>query len=105
MDFLRNIARLGRGRSNLIYRSDCRVVALLLLATTMLSTTGRAEEDYTSSEDKAQRAHARSMSDVMYQQEDFRALYYQNETMIQLLKEIRDEMHAMNVRGANEGKK
>ena len=72
---------------------------------TFFASVGHAEEDYTSSEDKAQRAHALSMSDVMYQQEDFRALYYQNETIIQLLKEIRDEMHTSNVRDAKEGKK
>ncbi len=75
---------------------------ILFLATSAIRAS--AEEDSISSEEKAHRSHNLSMSDVMYQQEDFRALYYQNEVMIQLLKEIRDEMRAANVRDAKEDK-
>ena len=64
--------------------------------------TANAEKNYTNFEEKARRSHELSMSDVVYQQEDFRALYYQNEAMIQLLKEIRDEMHALNLRDAKD---
>ena len=44
------------------------------------------------------------MKDVVYAQEDFKALYYQNIEIIALLKEIRDEIHAVNIREAKEGK-
>ena len=69
------------------------------------SVQATAEEEYTSFEEKARRSHNLSMSDVIYQQEDFRALYYQNEVIIQVLKEIREEMHSANVRDAKEGNK
>ena len=77
------------------------VVALLLSGVVL---TAKAEEENLEPQDLAQRAHNLSQSDVMYQQEDFRALYYQNLEMIQLLKEIRDELHTSNVRDAKDTK-
>ena len=78
---------------------------VLMLFLSGASLIARAEEDYATSEEKAERAHRLSQSDVIYQQEDFRALYYQNEAVIRLLKEIREEMHSMNIRSAKEDQK
>ena len=75
---------------------------ILLFAMTLMASVGHAEEDFSSPEEKAERAHQRSISDVIYQQEDFKALYYQNEAIIQLLKEIRDEMRAVKLLAAKE---
>jgi len=78
-----------------------KTALVITLFMTSLALTAKAEEDILSSpEDQARRAHDLSQSDVMYQQEDFRALYYQNLEIIALLKEIRDEMHNLNVRDA-----
>ncbi len=63
-----------------------------------------AEDDLSSAEEKAHQSHDLAMSDVIYEQENFKALYYQNEVIIQLLKEIREEMHASNVRDAKNTK-
>ena len=41
---------------------------------------------------KAQQAHQLSESDMIYQQQDFKALYYQNIQIIELLQEIRDSL-------------
>ena len=103
MDFLRNIARPRSGRSNRVYRLGCFVA--MLLATTMLAKVASADDELSMDpEDQASRSHNLSQSDVMYQQEDFRALYYQNLEIIQLLQEIRDEMHNLNVRDAKNSK-
>ena len=79
----------------------------LVLFLTAMAVRAHAEDEMTSSdpEDRARKAHELSMSDVMYQQEDFRALYYQNLQIIDLLKEVRDEMHSINMRSAKEDKK
>ena len=71
---------------------------------TAMAIQAHAEDEMSSSgpEDRARKAHELSMSDVMYQQEDFRALYYQNLQIIDLLKEVRDEMHSINMRSAKE---
>ena len=58
------------------------------------------DEDFSGPEEKAAQAHELAMKDVVYAQEDFKALYYQNIEIIGLLKEIRDEIHAVNVREA-----
>ena len=44
----------------------------------------------TSAEEKALEAHQLASSDVIYSQEEPKALYYQNLQIIDLLKEIRD---------------
>ena len=49
--------------------------------------------------EKARRAHELAGSDMIYQQEDFKALYYQNVQMIQLLKEIRDSLNVIKAPG------
>ena len=61
-----------------------------------------AQEDLSDVEEKARGAHELAMSDVIYEQENFKALYYQNEQIIRLLKEIRDEMHSLNMRAAKD---
>ena len=78
-------------------------VTLLLAASPQ---TAQAQGELSSNpEDLARRSHDLSMSDVMYQQEDFRALYYQNLEIIQVLKEIREELHTFNVRDAKDSGK
>ena len=61
-------------------------------------------EDFSSetAEQKAQEAHDLAASDMIYQQADFKALYYQNIQMIDLLKEIRDEVKSANMRAAKD---
>ncbi len=59
-------------------------------------------EDFSSAEEKAAQAHELAMTDVVYAQEDFKALYYQNIEIISVLKEIRDEIHAVNMREAKD---
>ena len=76
---------------------------LLLLAAWALPAA--AEEDYLNSEEKARRSHELAVSDVIYEQENFKALYYQNQRIIELLQEIRDEMHSLNVRAAKDSQK
>ena len=47
-------------------------------------------EDSSSAEDKAKELHRLASSDVIYQDQEIKALYYQNLQMIDLLKQIRD---------------
>ena len=62
-----------------------------------VSTQTWADEnvDQTHASEKAQEAHDLSASNNIYAQEDFRALYYQNIEVIQLLKEIRDSLEVI----------
>ena len=53
-------------------------------------STAFAEEPDASAEDKATQLHKLASSDVIYQQEETKALYYQNQQIIGLLKEIRE---------------
>ena len=46
-------------------------------------------------EEKARQAHEKAASDFVYQSDEWKALYYQNVRMIQLLKEIRDSLQNM----------
>ena len=41
-----------------------------------------------SSQGATSRAHELSASDMIYQQEDFKAIYYQNQKIIELLKQF-----------------
>ena len=70
--------------------------------TLFLVVTAFAQDDEALPDDamKAKRAHDMAASDVIYQQEDFRALYYQNEQMISLLKEMRDTLRQIREQGA-----
>lgn len=77
------------------------LTALLLLVFSGLSPA-LAEEDFSDPEEKARRAHELAVSDVIYEQENFKALYYQNQRIIELLAEIKEELHAVNVRAAKE---
>ncbi len=80
--------------------------ALMLLCTyaplSILSSTAHAAISIEVAEQKAKEAHDLASSDVIYQEQDFRALYFQNIQIIELLKEIRDEMKASNARQAKE---
>ena len=77
-------------------------VALFLFALLLGSIACAEDEINLDPEEKARRAHELSASDVIYQQEDFKALYYQNQRIIELLKEMRDELHNLNMRQAKE---
>ena len=80
-----------------------RSLAMTLCVSLLLGPVAFAEEDFISDpEEKARHAHEMSASDVIYQQEDFKALYYQNQKIIELLKEMRDELHNLNMRQAKE---
>ena len=62
-------------------------------ALTFILMAGAALADEPSSstaEDKAQELHRLASSDVVYQDQEIKALYYQNVQMIELLKQIRD---------------
>ena len=50
--------------------------------------------------EKAREAHKVAASDMIYQQEEWKALYYQNIQVIQLLKEIRDTLDAIKSQGS-----
>ncbi len=52
--------------------------------------------------DKARRAHDLASTDMIYQQEEWKALYYQNIQIIQLLKEIRDSLQRQSERAAKD---
>ncbi len=66
-----------------------------------MPTLTRADDnvDPNDASEKARKAHDLAGSDVIYQQEDFKALYYQNVEMIQLLKEIRDCLGVIKAHG------
>ena len=74
----------------------------LLVMTLFSALPVCAEEAVLSSEEKAEQSHKLAMTDMIYEPENLKALYYQNEAIIQILKEIREEMHALNVREAKD---
>ena len=49
--------------------------------------------------ESARKAHELAASDVIYQQQDLKALYYQNLQIVQLLEQIRDSLDVIKVRG------
>ena len=49
-------------------------------------------------EAKARQAHEKASSDMIYQSAEWTALYYQNQQIIQLLKEIRDSLNILKAR-------
>ena len=60
-----------------------------------LSTAACAFEDDTNDSDyeqKARQAHEKAASDIIYQNDEWKALYYQNQQIIQLLKDIRESL-------------
>ena len=46
-------------------------------------------------EQKARQAHEKAGSDMLYQNEEWKALYYQNQRIIQLLKDMRDSLETI----------
>lgn len=77
------------------------LVAGLLLAMTLTAAAAFAQdEDFSNPEEKARRSHELAGSDVIYEQENFKALYYQNQRIIELLEEIRNQLRSINVREA-----
>ena len=49
-------------------------------------------------EGKARQAHQLAASDMIYQNEEWKAIYYQNQQIIQLLKQIRDSLDVIKSR-------
>ena len=79
-----------------------RFVPVLVFLSLAFPPVAFSQEDNLDPDDaaeKARRAHELAGSDMIYQQEDFKALYYQNVQMIQLLKEIRDSLNVIKTRG------
>jgi hypothetical protein len=48
---------------------------------------------------KAREAHQLASSDMIYQNEEWKAIYYQNQRIIQLLKQIRDSLETIKSQG------
>ena len=48
---------------------------------------------------KARQAHEKASSDMIFQNEEWKALYYQNQRIIQLLKEISASLDIIKARG------
>lgn len=59
----------------------------------MAGAQARAEDPY-SAEQKAEQMHAHASSDVIYSEDEMKAIYYQNVVIIDLLKQIRDLLDA-----------
>ena len=60
------------------------------------------DDDFDSSgaAQKARQAHEKAATDMIYQSEEWKAIYYQNQQIIQLLKEIRDSLNILKTRDA-----
>ena len=78
-------------------------ICVLALSGVMLYAFAWAanDEDMDSfgAEMKARQAHEKASSDMIFQNEEWKALYYQNQTIIRLLKEIRDSLDIIKARG------
>ena len=82
-------------------QDDKKFIFIFLFFVAIFSSFAFAEENDIDANDpaeKARKAHEMAASDVIYQQQDFKALYYQNQQVIQLLKEIRDTLDAIKAR-------
>ena len=71
-----------------------RGMAFIFAAALSVSTHSFAVESADDAEEKARHVHEMATSDVIYTQEETKALYYQNLQIIDLLKEIRDLLDA-----------
>ena len=71
-------------------------IVTAVILSIMLMTTAYAQMGYEEAEERARKAHEMAASDMIYVQEDTRALYYQNLQMIALLKDIRDQVDRLN---------
>ena len=73
------------------------LTSCFLLLVFLVSIPAFAEDGVSgSAEDKAREVHKLASSDMIYSQEEVKALYYQNIEIINLLKEIRDLLQARN---------
>ena len=72
------------------------VFILTISVPALASDEGLDEFD---AEHKAREAHRLAASDMMYQNEEWKAIYYQNQTIIQLLKQIRDSLETIKSQG------
>ena len=96
MKIANELRRTKNRASNVLRPTSYGAVFFLLFS---FSSAAFAQEmSMENAESKAQEAHDLAGSDVIYQQADLKALYYQNIQMIELLKEIRDEVKAANLR-------
>ena len=80
-----------------------KMILVFVLFVFTLCPVAFAMDDDTDESDageKARKAHQIAGSDMIYQQEEWKALYYQNIQIIQLLKEIRDLVQIQNQRAA-----
>ena len=78
-------------------RNYAATAALLLLFVTYAHA-----EDIDDPEAQARQAHELANTDMIYEPQRTKALYYQNIEIIRLLKDIREELHTLNVRAAKE---
>lgn len=67
-----------------------RIFGLWIVGQLVLGAGMVLAEDNTSAEEKAKEVHQLANSDVIYSQEETKAIYYQNIQIIDLLKQIRD---------------
>lgn len=72
------------------------IFSLLSIVYSLWSPLGFAEMSFEAAEEKATEAHKLAASDVIYQEQDWKALYYQNLQMISLLKDIKGELETLN---------
>ena len=63
---------------------------IFIFAGMFFVSTNSFAEDSDTAEEQARQVHQMATSDVIYTQEETKALYYQNLQIIGLLKEIRD---------------
>ncbi len=66
------------------------VCFLLLASLGTLPAVAWGEEDLSQAADKAREYHTLASSDVIYTQDEMKALYFQNIQIIDLLTQIRD---------------
>ncbi len=75
------------------------------LVTALLFATAALAMDEGDAAEQARRAHEKASTDMIYQQEEWKALYYQNIQIIQLLKDIRDLIQIQNEHSARDSQK
>ena len=80
------------------FRNFGLLSVFIVLAFTTASASDESMDNGLEFENKAHEAHQRASSDMMYQNEEWKALYYQNESIIGLLKQIRDSLEAIRLR-------
>ena len=81
----------GLSRKTLVFLS------LLVLLSGVRAFAADDDMDESGPEAKARQAHQLASSDMMYQNEEWKAIYYQNQEIIQLLRQIRDTLNVIKV--------